>query len=129
MKILLDTNFILVCAKQGIDFNSFANKIINEEIKWIVPQDVLNELSSLKNRNRMKLSDKNAAKLGFEIIQNLKPEIVKLSGKNPNIDIKIVNYIMRKDIVLATLDKGLKEKVDNKILTIRGKNKLEIIDY
>jgi len=127
MKILLDTNFILTSAKQGIDFNSLANEIVDEEIKWIVPRDVLNELGSLINGDGMKFSDKDAAKLGFEIIQNLKPEIIKLPGKNPNIDIKIVNYIIGKDVVLATLDKGLKERVDNKILTIRGKNKLEII--
>mgnify|MGYP000370307043 CR=1 FL=1 len=127
MEILLDTNFILTCAKQGVDFNSLANKIIDEEIKWIVPQDILNELSFLSNKNGIKISDKDAAKLGFEIIQNLKPEIIKLPGKNPNIDIKIVNYIIGKDVVLATLDKGLKERVDNKILTIRGKNRLEII--
>lgn len=128
MKILLDTNFILACVKQGIDFNSFANEIIDEEIKWIVPQDVLNELSSLKDKSEIKVSDSEAAKLGFEIIQDLKPEIVKLPGRNPNIDIKIVDYIAGKNIVLATLDKGLKNRVDNKILTIRKKSKLEIVE-
>lgn len=127
MKILLDTNFILTCAKQGIDFDSFTNKIVDEKIEWIIPQDVLNELGSLTNKDGIKASDKDAAKLGFEIIQNLKPEIIKLPGKNPNVDIKIVNYIIGKDIVLATLDRGLKERVDNKVLTIRGKDKLEIV--
>lgn len=127
MKILLDTNFIITCVKQKIDFPSLANVIIDQKIKWIVPQDVLNELGNLKDKPGVKIKDKNAAKLGFEILQSIKPKIVELSGKNPNVDIKIVNYILKKPIVLATLDKGLKDRVNNKILTIRGKKELELI--
>ncbi len=127
MKILLDTNFVLTCVKQNIYFDSLADEIFSEEIEWIVPQDVLNELGNLKDRIGIKSEDKDAAKLSFDILQTLKPEVVELTGKNPNVDIKIVNYIMGKDIVLATLDRGLKGRVDNKILTIRGKNNLELI--
>ena len=127
MKILLDTNFIITCAKQKIDFPSIANEIIDQEIEWIVPQDVLNELGNLKDKKGSKVADKNAARLGFEILQNIRPALIELPGKNPNIDIKIVNYIIDKDIILATLDKGLKGRIDNKILTIRGKKGLELI--
>ena len=127
MKILLDTNFILTCTKQKIDFPSLANKIINQKIDWIIPQDVINELSELKDRVGMKTQDKDAVKLGFEIIQNLNAKIIQLPYKNPNIDIKIVNYIIDKDIVLATMDKNLKSKINNKILTIRGKNNIKLI--
>ncbi|MBU2577104.1 MAG: hypothetical protein KKF50_05285 [Nanoarchaeota archaeon] len=127
MKILLDTNFIITCIKQKIDFPSIANEIIDKKIEWIVPQDVLNELGNLKDKAGIKTKDKNAAKLSFEILQTIKPKIVELPGKNPNVDIKIVNYIIGKPIVLATLDKDLKERVDNKILTIQGKKNLELI--
>ena len=127
MKILLDTNFIITCAKQKIYFPSIANEIIDQEIEWIVPQDVLNELGNLKDKKGSKVADKNAARLGFEILQNIRPALIELPGKNPNIDIKIVNYIIDKDIILATLDKGLKGRIDNKILTIRGKKGLELI--
>jgi rRNA-processing protein FCF1 len=127
MKILLDTNFIITCVKQKIDFPSLGNDIIDKKIEWLIPQDVLNELGNLKDKAGTKIQDKNAAKLGFEIIQTIKPRIINLPGKNPNIDIKIVNYIMEKPIVLATLDKDLKSRVTNKILTIRGKNSLELI--
>ena len=127
MKILLDTNFVLTCSKQKIDFPSIAEKMIDQKIKWIVPQDVLNELGNIKDRKGIKVSDKNAAELSFEILKKLNPEILSLPGKNPNVDIKIVNYIIDKDIVLATMDKNLKSRVNNKILTIRGKNNLELI--
>ena len=127
MKILLDTNFIITSAKNKIDFPSLSEEIIDGKIEWIVPQDVLNELGNLKDRSGTKEKDKAAAKLGFDIIQNINPKIIELPGKNPNVDIKIVNYILGKDIVLATMDRNLKSRVDNKILTIRGQKTLELI--
>ena len=127
MKILLDTNFIITTTKQKIDIQTLANEIITEPIEWLVPQDVLNELGNLKDRKGAKVADKHAAELSFEIIKTLHAEIINLPGKNPNVDIKIVNYILDKPIVLATLDKNLKARVKNKILTTRGKNNLELL--
>jgi len=127
MKILLDTNFILTCAKNKIDFGEIANEIISESIEWVVPQDVLNELGTLKDRVGTKTPDKAAAALSFDILQILNPTIVEFPGNNPNIDMKIVNYIIDKDMVLATMDKNLKSRVNKKILTVRGKNNLELI--
>jgi len=127
MKILIDTNFIITATKQKLDIQETANDIISEPIEWLIPQDVLNEIGNLKDRKGTKESDKQAAKLSFQIIETLNPTIVDLPGKNPNVDIKIVNYILDKPIVLATLDKNLKSRVKNKILTIRGKKNLEII--
>jgi len=127
MKILLDTNFVITCAKNKIDFPSMADELVDEKIEWEIPQDVLNELGNIKDRVGIKTEDKRAAELSFQILQLIKPKIVNLPGKNPNVDIKIVNYIIDRDIVLATMDKNLKSRVKNKILTVRGKNKLELI--
>jgi rRNA-processing protein FCF1 len=127
MDILLDTNFILTCTKQKIDFAKIADEIINEDITWIVPQQVLNELGNIKDKKGTKKQDKQAAELSFEILQTLNPKIIELN-KNPNIDIAIVNHIIDKPIVLATLDKKLKQRVpNNRILTIRDKNYLELV--
>jgi rRNA-processing protein FCF1 len=127
MEILLDTNFILTCAKQKIDFNSLANEVIDEEIKWIVPQEVLNELGNLKDNPHTNPIDKKSASLSFQILQEINPQIVELGGKNPNIDIRIVNFILDKPFVLATLDKNLKSRIKNQILTIKGKKQLQLI--
>ena len=127
MKILLDTNFILTCVKEKIDFERIANELIDEEIEWIVPQEVLNELGNLKDNLANKKKDRDSAKVSFEVLQGVNPKVVDLGGNNPNIDIRIVNYILDKPIVLATLDKGLKQRVKNRILTVRAGKKLEII--
>jgi rRNA-processing protein FCF1 len=127
MKILLDTNFILTCVKERIDFKEKVQDMLDEDIEWIVPQQVLNELGNLKDRKEIKRSDRDAAGLSFQILKELNPKIIDL-GKNPNIDISIVNYILDKNIVLATLDKELKKRLkeNNKVLTIRSKNYFEI---
>lgn len=127
MKVLLDTNFIITCVKNKIDFPSRSEEIIDESIEWLIPQDVLNELGNLKDKKGAKVADRSAAELSFEIIKSLDPEVLDLPGKNPNVDIKIVNYILDKPIVLATLDKNLKFRVSNKILTTRGKKGLELL--
>ncbi|MFH1238090.1 MAG: hypothetical protein ABIH79_02595 [archaeon] len=127
MKILLDTNFVLTCVKQKIDFYSITNDFSEESIEWIVPQEVLEELKNLKDKKNIKVKEKNAAKLSLEILKTIKPQVIKLRGRNPNVDIKIVNYLLGTKIVLATLDKDLKKRVANKILTIRNKKNLEII--
>ena len=102
-------------------------KFLEEKIKWIVPQEVLNELGTLKDRKGMKVKERNAAKISFEILEKIDAKIVELGGKNPNVDIRIVNYIIGKDIILATMDKDLKSRVGNSILTIRAGKKLELV--
>ncbi len=126
MEILIDTNFILTCVKQKIHFENLADELFDKEILWIVPQQVLNELGNLKDRVGIKTQDREAALLSFDILKSLNPKIVELGG-NPNVDIGIVNFIKNKKIILATLDRGLKNRIENKILTIRGKKSIELI--
>lgn len=134
VEIVLDTNFILTCVKQKIDFAEIAGQVVDGKIDWIVPQQVLNELGQLKDRAGMKVADKQAASLAFDILQMLDASVVDL-GKNPNVDIGIVNYILGTDRVVATMDRGLKGRlaagakdgVENRILSIRGKDWLELV--
>ncbi|MFZ5955503.1 MAG: hypothetical protein ACOYT4_03685 [Nanoarchaeota archaeon] len=126
MKILLDTNFILTCIKQKIDFDRIANEIVDEEIKWILPEEVQNELEKLSKRKGMRTIDKESAKLSLEFLKSLNPELIKLNNKN--VDDGIVNYInsQKNKIILATLDKELKKRINSKILTIRTNRYLEL---
>lgn len=125
MEILLDTNFILTCVKQKVDFFSIANESIGEKIKWLIPFEVLAELKDLSTRKDMRGADKDAAKLGMEMVKLISPEIVSI--KNKNVDQGIVDYIKGKDIVLATLDKELKKKVKNRVMVIKDVKRVEII--
>ncbi len=125
MEILLDTNFILTCVKQKIDFNSAANEIFDKKIEWLIPEEVIEELKKLSERKGEKTKDKESAKLSLELIKIIPHKTIKLN--NQNVDKGIIDYLKNKDIILATLDKKLKERAGVKILSIRGKKDLEII--
>ncbi len=125
MEILLDTNFILSCVKQKIDFFSLTNEIIDEKIDWLIPFEVLQELEEISKRKGEKETDKLAAKIGLEMTRVLAAKIVNV--KNRNVDQGIVDYAKSKDIVIATLDNEIKKRSGKKILTIRGSRSLELI--
>ncbi len=125
MEILLDTNFIITCVIQKIDFFSLASEVIDDKIEWIVPFEVLGELEEISKRKGEKEIDKMAAKIGLEMTKVICAKIVNI--KHKNVDQGIINYIKNKDIVLATLDRNLKKRISNTILTIRKPKMLEII--
>ena len=108
---LLDTNFILSCIKQKIDF---FEELYLRGYQIIIPDKVIDELKKLKQTSALKLLEKNNFK---EII---------LAGKNT--DNSIINYAKKNpEILVATLDKELNNKLKNRKIIIRGKKKLEII--
>jgi len=124
MKILLDTNFVVSCVKQKIDFINLAEELFDEKIEWVVLEGVLEELKKISERAGEKIKDRKAAKFGIEIIKNADIKIIK--SKCKNVDDAIIDYAANKKIVIATLDKQLKKRVKNKILTIRKGKTLEI---
>ena len=108
---LLDTNFILICIKQKIDF---FEELYFRGYQIIIPDKVIDELKKLKQTSTLKLLEKNNFK---EII---------LTEKNT--DNSIINYARKNpDILIATLDKQLSNKLKNRKIIIRGKKKLEIV--
>ena len=123
MEILLDTNFILTCVLQKIDFVELSEEMFNEKLNWILPKQVINELKKIEKDLKQKRKFREGAKLSLEILETMNLKIVDLN-KNPNIDIAIKDYIFDKPIILATNDKGLKKRVKNRILSIRGPKSL-----
>lgn len=123
MEILLDTNFILTCVLQKIDFVELSEEMFNEKLNWILPKQVIGELKKIEKDLKQKRKFREGAKLSLEILETMNLKIVDLN-KNPNIDIAIKDYIFDKPIVLATNDKGLKKRVKNRILSIRGTKSL-----
>jgi len=115
-KVLLDTSFILSCIKQKIDFFNWLN---NEGYSIIVPKQVLIELEGLSK------SDLDV-KIALNLIERNKPSHLDLNNKNT--DKAIINYSKKNpEIIIATLDKEIKQSINNKKLIIRQKSQLEIV--
>ncbi|MEK6898429.1 MAG: PIN domain-containing protein [Nanoarchaeota archaeon] len=110
-KILLDTNFILTCVKQKIDFFEELEML---GMKILIPDKVIKELRGLKKELALKLLNAN----NFETF--------KLDGKNT--DRAIINFADENpEIIIATLDREIKREIKNPKMVIRGKKKLGII--
>ncbi|MGC9309122.1 MAG: hypothetical protein ACP5D2_00310 [Candidatus Nanoarchaeia archaeon] len=126
MEILLDTNFIITCIKQNLDFFSEANKLVDEKITFLLPKQVLQEIEKLSKRKGEKIKDKQSAQIALEMIKLIEPKIINL--EEGNVDDAIVAYLKKHNqVILATLDKELKSRTNNSKLVIRGKKKIEII--
>tara|TARA_Y100000310_G_C20174934_1_gene575384 strand:+ start:218 stop:601 length:384 start_codon:yes stop_codon:yes gene_type:complete len=123
---ILDTNFIMTCVKQKIDF---VDEIRFMGMNIIVPKQVINELKRIVN-SKKKLHDKEFAVISLKILEKEKKHIKKADLKKygKNTDNALKNFSERNsEMILATLDKELKKKTKNNKLVIRAKKKLEII--
>lgn len=112
-QILLDTNFILSCMKQKIDF---FEELYLMGIQIIIPEQVINELEKLRKESALKLFEKESGKfkklfLSGKIVDN---SIIRYAKENP-------------DLMIATLDRDIQKKIKNKKMIIRNRKKLEII--
>jgi len=121
--IVLDTNFLLYCAKYKVDFETEIDRICDFKYKIVLPKQVVNELNEL-SKNAIKSKDREAASLALQIIKNF--EIKKIDAKNADEAI-----LKLKANVLATMDKELRKRFKNdrkgKLLLIRQKKYLNLI--
>ena len=119
--VVLDTNFILSCVKKKIDFFT---EIPFKGLKIIIPIQVLDELRNISSEGKGRFRDD--AKIGLKILENKEFKRIDLHMKN--VDNGIVKLASNhKEYVIATLDNGIKNRIRNKKLVIRGETQLEII--
>lgn len=130
MDILIDTNFAVTCTKQKIDFFSLISSITEENVKWLIPKQVLTEIEELSKKSSQTIKDRQSARLFLDVLDHLikdsdNIEVIRLEGSI--VDNSIAGFCKKNPkTVLATLDKRLKSRVKNPILTIKGKSFLAI---
>jgi len=117
---LLDTNFILTCIKQKIDF---FEDLQFRGIQILIPEQVINELKKLSSKKG------TASSISEFALKFLRPNTFKtVDLKNNHVDEAIMDFAKENPaVIIATLDKDLKFKVNNPYLVIRGRKKLQII--
>ena len=119
---ILDTNFILTCVKQKIDF---FRDIPNMGLNILIPTQVIEEIKRVANSTK-KLKFRDDAKLAQVILEKNKFTEIDIRGKY--VDRGLIKYAKEHPrLIVATLDKDIKNKVTNSKLVIRGKKKLEVI--
>jgi rRNA-processing protein FCF1 len=119
MEVILDTNFLIYCAKEKLDYVEELRDLINENYELVVPGQVIEELERLKIKAK-KGKDKDASDLALKILKNNKIKKINPSGKS--VDDAIVNLAKKdKKNIVCTLDREMRWNLGRVILISRGK--------
>ncbi len=125
MNVLLDTNFIMTCIKQKIDF---MEELQLQGFKIIIPKQVIEELERVSVRKNKKLKHRELAEISLKLIKKSKKIFTSPDLGKKHVDKLIVQYADKNPkLIVATLDSELKKKLKNKKMVIREKKQLEII--
>lgn len=122
MKVILDTNFLIYCAKEKLDYIEALKDLLNENYELVVPEQVIKELKKLKGDKLKKVSgkDKTGADLALQLLKVNKIKKIKPIGKN--VDEAIVNLAKKdKKNIVCTLDREMRHTLGRVILINRGK--------
>jgi rRNA-processing protein FCF1 len=122
MEIVIDTNFIVTAVKERIDLFGNLDELFGV-YDLVVGEQVVRELKKLSVDKKLKVVEREAAAVGLVLLERAK--VVEFDRKD--VDAGIVRYVVgKKDVVVATLDRNLKERVQGKnsragFLSFRGK--------
>jgi len=122
-KILLDTNFLLIPAQFNVDIFTEIDRIMLTNYKIYILDKTIDELEKLTKDPKQKLRDRNAAKLGLQLIKAKKINIIK-TNEDLLVDDLIVK--LQKDYIIATQDMILKKRLKTKTIVLRQKKHLII---
>jgi len=124
MKIILDTNFLIYCAKNKLDYAEELDNLLNEDYELVVPQQVIRELELLSEDIKKKISgkDKFAASLALQLLDANDVKKIKVKGKT--VDEGIINLSKENDKnIVCTLDKEMRD-ILGRVILINRKKKL-----
>lgn len=125
MKVIIDTNFLLIPSQFKVDIFLEINRILEVKYSLCILDKTINELNKVVEKSRGK--DKKAAKLALELIDHANLEII--STKTHYVD-KAILEIVNKDYIVATQDKELKQKILDKgvaVIILRQKRYLQLM--
>ena len=122
MDVILDTNFLIYCAKNKLDYVEELSGLINEDFDLVVPLQVIRELELLRDDKKKKVSGKDKASIGLalQLLDANKVKKVKVKGKT--VDEGIINLSKEdKRNITCTLDREMRNILGRVILISRGK--------
>jgi len=123
-KVLLDTNFIMACVDNKIDFIGEL-QFLGMEV--LIPNQVFDELEDII-LSKQKMHSRDDASLVLRVLEEEEGNFEKIDIPGSYLDNAIVAYAKQhKEIIIATLDKGLRSKISNKKLAIRNRKTFELL--
>ena len=112
---MLDSSFILSCMLARIDFIS---ELEEKGFKIVVPREVIQELKDLKLKKGQGHDVKIAIDAVLEMFEQRK--IKKVGFGTGRVDQELIKR-GKEGIYIATLDKGIKREVPNRVVILSSK--------
>ncbi len=122
--ILVDTNFLIECAKHKVDIHSELTRILDTTFEVAVLDRTLEELDTVIARGK---NEGKAAKLAKTILMTKHVTIMATSGGHTD---KLLLEKADENHIIATMDKALKQQLKKKkqdVVIIRGQKKLAVV--
>lgn len=130
-KIILDTNFLLIPGRFGLDIFDELGRIVDFPYETSVLEGTIRELQGIEASKTQKGADKRAAKLALSLIKAKDLTIIE-SPPDEDVDTCILNHAVKDSAVVATQDGGLKRRLEIQNIpriVLRQKNHLEVIGW
>jgi len=128
-KIILDTDFLIHCAKFKIDYTAELTRILDFKFEPVIMDKTIDELDGVIERSRGK--EKDAAKLAKTVLKHKNIEQIK-TKKDRIVDVLILNIVNKDEYIVATMDAELKRELKEKgvpVVVIRQKKYLQMFNY
>lgn len=116
----MDTSFIVSCIKERIDFFFELKKM---GFKIIVPKEVFEELRDLRFSGNKSHEDKVAVNVALEILSSKKVKKRGFGGKK--VDDALIK-VGREGAYVATLDRGIKRSVPNRVVLLKARGAIGV---
>jgi rRNA-processing protein FCF1 len=117
LKIIFDTNFLILQVKEKVDLFSQIKQDFLGEKEFFILIESLKELQKLKDKGLIN------AKVALENVLKQEIKILDIKGGPIDVDDKIIHTALKQNAFIATLDKELIIKAKSKGLKIVGYNK------
>ena len=127
MKILLDTNFLLIPAQFKVDIFSEFERIVPGRVELFILDKSIVELKGIVTGKNQKFKHKLAASLALQLVKAKK---VRVLPTKEDLDVDSL-LVKSKGFVVATQDIGLKRRLKKagiKIVALRSKKHLVFLD-
>lgn len=121
LPIIVDTNFLLIPAKFGIDIFLETEQLLEKRVELIVLKSVVNEI-------RMNLDDKGF-KIAAELVKRCTIKEVENSMQRLSVDEQLLEYSASVNGILATNDRDLRVKARSRgipVIFLRSKKRIDL---
>jgi len=122
MKVVLDTNFLMVPGQFKVDILSEISRLLDVNYQLYVPEQVREELRELRRKGGLK--ERKAAEIALKIAGSMKT--LRTSGATAD---EAISKLLGKGTVVCTNDRRLRElalKKGGKVIFLRQKSHLEL---